>query len=443
MAGVEIIGGGLAGAEAAWQIACRGEDVRLYEMRPWESTPAHQTGYLAELVCSNSLGSEKESTGGGLLKKELEKLQSLILQVARQYRVPAGNALAVDRERFPAAITRALEKHPRLEIIRQEVRELNPHSVTVLATGPLTSPPFSEKIREMTGQDRLFFFDAAAPLIYSDSINMDITFWGSRYEKQGGDYINCPFTEEEYRVFYEELIRAEVVPRPDFEEKKLFSGCMPLENLASRGYQTLAFGPLKPVGLKDRQGRSPYAVAQLRRDNREGTLYNLVGFQTRLKWPEQKRVFRLIPGLEKAEFARLGVMHRNLYINSPQILGKTLQLYSNPQIFFAGQITGVEGYLESVIMGAWAGINAWLQKQGREPLVPPRETASGSLIDYITASHKNFQPINMNFGLLPSPHKKIKNKEERREYQAHQADSFMDDFLEKNQLLESFCPPDS
>ena len=443
MAGVEIIGGGLAGAEAAWQVACRGENVLLYEMRPRESTPAHQTGFLAELVCSNSLGSEKESTGGGILKKELEKLGSLILETARQHRVPAGNALAVDRERFPAAVSQALEKHPRIEIVRQEVRELNPESVTVLATGPLTSPALTEKLKGLTGQESLFFFDAAAPLVYTDSINMDIAFFGSRYKKQGGDYINCPFTEEEYRVFYEELIRAEVVPRHDFEEKKLFSGCMPIENLARRGYQTLAFGPLKPVGLEDQQGRRPFAVAQLRRDNREGTLYNLVGFQTRLKWHEQKRVFRLIPGLEKAEFARLGVMHRNLYINSPQLLLKTLQLRSHPQVFFAGQITGVEGYLESAIMGAWAGINAWLQKQGREPLVPPRETASGSLIDYITASHKNFQPINMNFGLLPIPHKKIKNKEERRNFQVHVAQKFMDDFLKKNQLYKSFCPPDS
>jgi len=442
VAGVEIIGGGLAGAEAAWQIACRGEKVRLYEMRPGESTPAHQTGHLAELVCSNSLGSEKESTGGGILKIELDKLGSLILKMARQYRVPAGNALAVDRERFPAAVTRVLEKHPHIEVIRQEVRELNPGSVTVLATGPLTSPVFTEKLKELTGQESLYFFDAAAPLIYTDSINMDIAYFGSRYEKDGGDYINCPFTEEEYRVFYEELIRAEVVPRHDFEEKKLFSGCMPLENLARRGYKTLVFGPLKPVGLKDQQGRTPFAVAQLRRDNREGTLYNLVGFQTRLKWPEQKRVFRLIPGLEKAEFARLGVMHRNLYINAPRLLQKTLQLQSDPRVFFAGQITGVEGYLESALMGAWAGINAWLQVKGQEPLAPPRETASGSLIDYITSSHKNFQPINMNFGLLPAPEKRIKKKEERRKYQADKAGTIMEEFLHKNKLLQSFCVPE-
>ncbi len=438
VAKIEIIGGGLAGAEAAWQLACRGEPVRLYEMRPQKNTPAHHTSYLGELVCSNSLGSEKTSTGGGVLKLELEKFNSLLLEVARKTRVPAGNALAVDRQKFPLEITRRLEEHPLVEICREEVTEISSNNITIVATGPLTSEPLTQKLQELTGQQSLYFFDAAAPLVYSDTIDMDIAFYGARYEEQSIDYINCPLTEEQYQDFYNELIQAEVVPLHGFEEKKLFSGCMPLENLAKKGYKTLAFGPLKPVGLKDREGKRPFAVVQLRRDNKEGTLFNLVGFQTRLKWSEQKRVFRMIPGLGNAEFARFGVMHRNIFIDSPSAMQPTLQLKARPNVFCAGQLTGVEGYLESAITGLWAGINAFLLARGQEPLIPPRETALGSLIDYITTPNKNFQPINMNFGLLPQPEKRIKKKEERREKQVVIAREALGGFIDRFDLLGPF-----
>ncbi len=438
MARIEVIGGGLAGSEAAWQIACRGEPVRLYEMRPGKNTPAHKTGYLAELVCSNSLGSEKESTGGGLLKLELERLNSLLLRAAKKTRVPAGNALAVDREKFPAEVTRQLEEHPLIEIKREEIREIPKNNITIIATGPLTSEPLIQELQKLTGQESLYFFDAAAPLVYRDSIDMNIAFFGSRYEEQGGDYINCPLTEEEYQDFYSALVKAEVVPLHGFEEQKLFAGCMPIENLAKKGYKTLAFGPLKPVGLRDREGKRPFAVVQLRRDNREGTLYNLVGFQTRLKWPEQKRVFRMIPGLENAELARYGVMHRNLYIDSPKTLKPTLQLNSRPEVFCAGQLIGVEGYLESALTGLWAGINALFLSRGESPLVAPREMALGSLIDYITTPSKNFQPINMNFGILPQPKKRIKKKQERREKQVNNAREALQAFLEKFGLMDDF-----
>lgn len=438
MVKIEIIGGGLAGAEAAWQIASRGEPVRLYEMRPNKNTPAHHTSYLGELVCSNSLGSEKITTGGGVLKLELEKFNSLLLEVARKNRVPAGNALAVDRQKFPKEITRRLEEHPLVEIRREEVNDIPEGPITIIATGPLTSDSLTQKLQELTGQQSLYFFDAAAPLVFSDTIDMDIAFYGARYDEQSSDYINCPLTEEQYQNFYNELVRAEVMPLHGFEENKLFAGCMPVENLAKKGYKTLAFGPLKPVGLKDREGKRPFAVVQLRRDNREGTLFNLVGFQTRLKWPEQKRVFRMIPGLENAEFARFGVMHRNIFIDSPSVIKPTLQFRDRPDVFCAGQLTGVEGYLESAITGLWAGINAFLLARGQEPLVPPRETALGSLIDYITTPSKNFQPINMNFGLLPNPEKRIKKKEERREKQVNIAREALKDFIDKFELLEPF-----
>jgi len=417
--GVNVIGAGLAGTEAAWQLARRGVSVNLYEMRPRKKTPAHQTSFFGELVCSNSLGSQKETTGGGLLQKELEFLDSVVFQTALEVQVPAGNALAVDRERFGQKLTEKIKGESLIEIFSEEICDL-PEGINVIATGPLTSDCLSQNISKLTGEESFYFFDAAAPLIFKESIDLEKAFFGSRYDDKK-DYINCPFTREEYDVFWEELTRAEVVPMHDFEEKKLFEGCMPVENLARRGKQTLLFGPLKPVGITTPEGKRPFAVVQLRRDNREGTLYNMVGFQTRLKWPEQKRVFRLIPGLEKAEFARFGVMHRNSYLNSPEILTSTLQYKKDPGLFFAGQITGVEGYLESTIIGLWAGINAARVYCETEPVTPPRETASGSLINYITTPRKNFQPINMNFGLLPSLEKREKNKAKRREKQARRA----------------------
>jgi len=435
VARIDVVGGGLAGAEAAWQIASRGEKVRLFEMRPGKNTPAHKTEFFGELVCSNSLGSEKVSTGGGLLKLELKKLNSMLLEVALENRVPAGNALAVDREKFPREVTRRLEKHPLVEICREEVKNIPGDTITILASGPLTSEPLAKSLQDLTGQESLYFFDAAAPLVYSDTINMEKAFKGSRYEETGGDYINCPMNEQEYREFYSELVKAEVSPLHGFEDNKLFAGCMPVENLAQKGFKTLAFGPLKPVGLKDREGNRPYAVVQLRRDNKEGTLYNMVGFQTRLKWPEQKRVFRMVPGLENAEFARYGVMHRNSFINSPKSLEPTQQLKARPNVFCAGQLIGVEGYLESALTGLWAGINAFLLSRGENLLVPPGQTAIGSLIDYITTPAKNFQPINMNFGLLPQPKKRIKKKEERREEQVRIAGETLERFIEDFKVI--------
>ncbi|ADU96184.1 gid protein [Thermovibrio ammonificans HB-1] len=420
---INVIGGGLAGVETAWRAANEGSKVRLFEMRPEKTTPAHRTDKLAELVCSNTLGGKEITTPRGLLKAEMELLNSLVVEAAKKTAVPAGGALAVDREKFADYITEKIETHPNIEVIRQEVTQLPEEGITVVATGPLTSDTFSRFLREYLGEEELHFYDAISPIVYADTIDYTKCFWGSRYGKGGDDYLNCPMTKEEYEKFYNALMEAEKVPLKEFEKACYFEGCMPIEEMAERGKETLLFGPLKPVGLIDpRTGKQPHAVVQLRKENREGTLLNLVGFQTKLKYPEQKRVFRLIPGLENAEFARYGSIHRNTFINSPKLLLPTLQLKKNPKVLFAGQITGVEGYPESAATGIVAGLNASRIANNKEPVVPPRETMIGGLLRYITeADPKRFQPMNANFGLLPPPERRIKGKLERRKYLANRA----------------------
>ncbi len=401
---VTVIGGGLAGAEAAWQAAERGVPVYLFEMRPLKSTPAHHTGLLAELVCSNSLGADGRENASGLLKHELRSLGSMVMRAADASRVPAGGALAVDREVFGRAVTAAVEGHPRITIIREEVTSLPETGPVIVATGPLTSEALAQAIASFTGSEALFFFDAAAPIVTLESVDLGRVYRASRYGKGGGeDYLNCPLSVEEYRALREALITAEQHPREEFEKTAFFEGCLPVEELARRGEETLRYGPLKPVGLPDPQtGRLPYAVVQLRQDNREGTLYNLVGFQTSLRFPEQRRVFRLIPGLEKAEFARYGVMHRNTYLRSPGLLEATMMTRSRTDLLFGGQITGVEGYLESTATGLVAGINAARLVAGLIPLTLPRETMIGALCRYVSkADPAHFQPMNANFGILP------------------------------------------
>lgn len=416
---VKVIGGGLAGCEAAWQIANSDIKVQLYEMRPKKMTPAHNTGNFAELVCSNSLRSNQLENAVGLLKEELRMLNSLIIESADKNAVPAGGALAVDREKFSSYITEKIKSHPNIEIINEEVTSIETDEYTIIATGPLTSDNFSQSIREYLGEDYLYFYDAAAPIVAYDSINMDIAYKASRYGKGEDDYINCPMNKDKYENFYKELINAETAEIKHFEKQNVFEGCMPVEIMALRGPMTLLFGPLKPVGLLDpRTGEQPYAVVQLRQDNREGTLYNIVGFQTHLKWPEQKRVFSLIPGLENAEFVRYGVMHRNTFINSPKVLKKTLQTIVNPKLMFAGQITGIEGYVESTSSGMVAGINMGRIIQGKELIEFPKNTAHGSLCCYITdRTIKNFQPMNVNFGIFEPLKVRHRNKQEKnREY---------------------------
>lgn len=400
---VTIIGGGLAGSEAAWQAASAGLRVRLYEMRPDKMTPAHHTGELAELVCSNSLRANSLENAVGLLKEEMRRLNSIIMEWADRTRVPAGGALAVARDEFSAGISEALLNHPDVEIIRHEVPRIPEEGVVIIASGPLTSDSLAGAIAEFTGEEHLSFFDAAAPIVTLESVDMGKVFRASRYGKGEDDYLNCPMTEEEYDRFWEELCRAEKHAGQDFEKKCFFEGCLPVEEMARRGRETLLFGPLKPVGLTDpRTGRYPHAVVQLRQDNREGTLFNLVGFQTNLKWPEQLRVFRMISGLENADFARLGVMHRNTFINSPRVLEPTFQSKIRPTLFFAGQITGVEGYVESAASGLVAGLNATRLCRGHELLIFPPETAHGALAHYITtADPHHFQPMNVAFGLFP------------------------------------------
>ncbi len=426
-----IIGGGLAGSEAAWQASRRGIGVTLFEMRPHKMTPAHHTGLLSELVCSNSLRASGLENAVGLLKEEMRLLDSLIISCADKSRVPAGKALAVDREIFAGLITEALEKNSLVEIRREEIEKIPDTEVPVIiATGPLTSPSLAEDIKNVTGNEHLYFYDAAAPILTLESIDMKKVFKASRYEKGEADYLNCPLNEEEYNRFWKALTEAERHQGKEFEKKILFEGCMPVEEMASRGYQTLLYGPLKPVGLVDpNTDRQPYAVVQLRQDNLTGTLYNMVGFQTSLSWPEQKKVFRLIPGLENAEFVRYGVMHRNTFINSPGVLKPTLQLIERPDIFFAGQITGVEGYVESTSSGLIAGINASLLVKGREPVIFPEVTAHGCLCHYITtANPDSFQPMNVNFGLLPPPLEKIKRRE-RKVYYSKRALEAMKEFI--------------
>ena len=420
---VIIVGAGLAGSEAAWQIACRGIRVKLYEMRPVKNTPAHHTDKFGELVCSNSLRSNQLENAVGLLKEEMRRLGSLIMECADNKALPAGGALAVDREGFSQEITDKITNHPNIEIIREEVMEIPQDDYVIVATGPLTSEKLSESIGQLIDSDYLYFYDAAAPIITYESINQEKVFKASRYDKGDSDYINCPMTEEEYLKFYNELVNAEVAPIKSFERQVVFEGCMPVETMAKRGSKTLLFGPLKPVGLSDpRTEKQPYGVVQLRQDNIEGTLYNIVGFQTHLKWSEQKRVFSMIPGLENAEFVRYGVMHRNTFINSPKVMRPTLQLRGNDKLFFAGQLTGVEGYVESASSGLAAGINMARVFKGMEPVVFPETSAHGALCRYITDSTiKNFQPMNVNFGIFPQPEYKIRDKKEKGSYYAERA----------------------
>lgn len=415
MQSVTIIGAGLAGAEAAWQLARRGVQVELYEMRPQKSTPAHHTEWFAELVCSNSLRGAGLENAVGLLKEEMRRLDSLIMRAADEHQVPAGGALAVDREKFSRFVTDTLVKHPGVRIHHEEVKKLPEHGIIIVASGPLTSEHLAADIQNYTGAEYLSFYDAAAPIVTLESIDLGKAYWASRYDKGDADYLNCPLSKEEYDRFYEALIKAETAEVKGFEEGRVFEGCMPVETMAKRGPQTLTFGPLKPVGLVDpRTGKQPYAVVQLRKENQAGTLFNLVGFQTHLKWGEQQRVFRLIPGLEQAEFVRYGVMHRNTFLNAPKVLNSDFSLKQNPDLFFAGQITGVEGYVESAASGLLAGINAWRKGNGQGTLVFPAETALGGLARHLEASpSQNFQPMNMNFGLLPSLPQRVKGKREK------------------------------
>jgi methylenetetrahydrofolate--tRNA-(uracil-5-)-methyltransferase len=397
-----VIGGGLAGSEAAWQAASRGVKVLLYEMRPLRTTEAHATEMLGELVCSNSLRSNDPHSAPGLLKKELSLAGSLIMEAAESSTVPAGSALAVDRRLFAEFITSRLLAHPNIRIERAEVTEL-PEGLAIIATGPLTSAAMAERLSELVGGDHLYFYDAIAPIIDAESIDCERAWRASRYGKGGDDYLNCPMTEEEYRRFYAALTEADRVTPRAFEKQKVFEGCMPIEIMAARGFDTPRFGPMKPVGLPDpKTGKEPYAVVQLRAENRERTAYNMVGFQTRLKWPEQKKVFRMIGGLENAEFLRYGSLHRNTFINSPLFLRRDLSLRNKENILIAGQISGVEGYIESTAMGLVAGINAASRLKGLPSIDVPPETSHGALIRHITESEaKSFQPSNINFGLFP------------------------------------------
>ena len=427
---VTVVGAGLAGSEAAWQILRQGLAVELHEMRPEKSTPAHHTHLFAELVCSNSLRSAALENAVGLLKEEMRHMDSLIMQCADRNRVPAGGALAVDREGFATAVTETLANHPDINIIRDEVKDIPADKIVVLATGPLTSDVLSKRIIELTGSGQMYFYDAVAPIITSESINMDIAFLSSRYDKGEAAYINCPMNREEYLSFWQALVEAERAPRKEFDQEVHFEGCMPIEVLAGRGVDTMRFGPLKPVGLTDpRTGRRPYAVVQLRQDNTAGTLYNLVGFQTNLRWNEQRRVFRMIPGLEQAELVRYGVMHRNTYINSPVLLAPTFQYLKRDDLFFAGQLTGVEGYVESAASGLMAGFNAARLVLGFEPVMFPRETAHGSLAHYITsADPAHFQPMNITIGLLPSWEEQIKDRKKRNRLIADRALSCLNEW---------------
>ncbi len=441
-----VVGGGLAGSEAAWQATQRGLRVRLFEMRPVKMTPAHTTGQLAELVCSNSLGTTLVDRAGGLLKEELRRMGSLLMHLAEESAVPAGSALAVDREVFAAKVTAALEAHPNIDIVRQEVTDIPP-GLAIIASGPLTSDALSRALMRLTGQAHLYFYDAIAPIVVADSIDMRICFRASRYgrgEQAEGDYINCPMTREEYDRFVDALVHAERIELRDFEravldtgvkvragKSRFFEGCLPIEVLARRGREALAFGPLRPVGLVDpRTGQRPYAVVQLRQDNLAGTLYNMVGFQTNLKFGEQKRVFRMIPGLQNAEFARYGQMHRNTFLFAPALLEPTLQFRGRPDLFFAGQITGVEGYVGNIATGLLAGWNAARLAQGRPPLVLPRETMLGALLHYIThASEHDFQPMKANFGLLPPLPRRVRDKRARARAYSQRALDALDAFL--------------
>ncbi len=425
---INIIGGGLAGCEAAYQIAKRGYPVILWDMKPERFSPAHSNQDLAEIVCSNSLKSNLLTNACGLLKEELRMLDSLLIRIADKVAVPAGQALAVDREHFSKEVTQVLENEKNIVIRREEIgnkvhlKDLLKKGMVIVATGPLTSEALAKEIQEITGQEELHFFDAAAPIVQKESINMNIAFWGDRYGKGESNYINLPMNQEEYEKFWKELVNAEVVTLHEFEKREIFEGCMPIEIMAKRGIDTLRFGPLKPVGFTDpRTGKRPYAIVQLRQDNQAGNLFNLVGFQTNLKWGEQKRVFGLIPGLEQAEFVKYGVMHRNTYLNSSKLLDSTYCFQQNSQLYFAGQITGVEGYVESIASGLVAGINVAQNLEGKEPIRFSKETMIGTLSQYIATEQENFQPMNANFGILPELEEKVRDKKLRYQMLADRA----------------------
>ncbi len=420
---VTIIGAGLAGSEAAWQCARRGIAVDLHEMRPVRSTPAHQTEDFAELVCSNSLKSDTENTAPWLLKEEMRRAGSLLIEIARACAVPAGHALAVDRTAFSARVTEAILRDPLITVVREEATQIDPEQITIIATGPLTSDALSQQIAHLTGSTHLYFYDSISPIVEADSIDMSKVYLAARYDKGTADYINCPMSKEEYDRFYDALISAQAVEEKDWEKLNYFESCLPIEEIGRRGRDTLRFGPMKPVGLKDpRTGRPPYAVVQLRQENLRADSYNLVGFQNHLKFGEQARVLRLIPGLENARFLRYGQIHRNTYINGPTVLRETLQTKTNPRVFFAGQICGVEGYVESIATGLMAGVHAASVALGGEPQAPPRASAFGSLVHYVThADPKNFQPANITFDLLPALPNRVRDRQQRHRMQCELA----------------------
>jgi methylenetetrahydrofolate--tRNA-(uracil-5-)-methyltransferase len=433
---VRVVGAGLAGSEAAWQCARRGIAVELCEMRPTRSTPAHQTANFAELVCSNSLKSDSENTAPWLLKEEMRRAGSLLLSIARECAVPAGHALAVDRETFAARVTDAISREPLITVRHEEITQINEangEDVTIVATGPLTSDALSQDIARLSGSSHLYFFDSISPIVEADSIDMSKVYLAARYDKGSADYINCPMSKEEYDLFCDALISGESTEQRDWEKLNYFEGCLPIEEIARRGRDTLRFGPMKPVGLKDpRTGRIPYAAVQLRQENLRADSYNLVGFQNHLKFGDQARVLRLIPGLENARFLRYGQIHRNTYINGPTLLSETLQMKTHPSVFFAGQICGVEGYVESIATGLMAGIHAAALASGSNPVDPPRPSAFGSLVHYVTrADAKNFQPANITFDLLPPLERKIRDRQERHRQQCALALREFDVWLEQ------------
>jgi methylenetetrahydrofolate--tRNA-(uracil-5-)-methyltransferase len=433
---VKIIGAGLAGSEAAWQCARRGVPVELYEMRPVRSTPAHQTAYFAELVCSNSLKSESENTAPWLLKEEMRRAGSRLIAIAKECAVPAGHALAVDRGQFSAKVTEAISCEPLIQVRREEVTEIEETQVTIIATGPLTSDALSLEIARLNGSSHLFFYDSISPIVEADSIDMSKVYLAARYDKGTADYINCPMSKEEYDRFYNALIAAESVEAKDWEKLNYFESCLPIEEIARRGPDTLRFGPMKPVGLRDpRTGKPPYAVVQLRQENLRADSYNLVGFQNHLKFGAQAQVMRLIPGLENAQFSRFGQIHRNTYINSPALLTSALQMKEHPAVLFAGQICGVEGYVESIATGMLAGIFASHLIEGEAPDAPPRASALGSLVNYITqADPKKFQPANITFDLLQPLEKQIRDRQQRHKIQCDVALAAFDNWLKKASL---------
>jgi len=439
---INVIGGGLAGVEAAWQAARAGAQVRLFEMRPVKQTPAHRTDKLAEIVCSNSLKSDEPGSAPYLLKEELRQAGSLVMKVATATRVPAGAALAVDRHKFAALITQEIENNPNIELVREEAKEISDDEITIIATGPLSSDALTAEIMKLTGSDQLYFYDAIAPIVSADSVDRSVAFLAARYRKGGDDYLNCPFDEEQYAKFYDALINAQSVPLQRFEDTRWFEACLPIEELARRGVDTLRFGPMKPVGLVDpRSGREPYAAVQLRQENLMADAYSLVGFQNHLRYGEQARVLRLIPGMERAEFLQFGQIHRNTYICSPRVLAATMQMRERPNIFFAGQITGVEGYVESVGMGWLAGVNAARLVAGEKLIEAPRLSAVGALARYVSRTEtKNFQPVNITFALLePLPdheRRRVRRKRDRHELQVNLALEEWDAWLQENQIRQ-------